>query len=186
MRTFIAVNLPADIKRGIGTILSRLRPIGPPASWVQPDNAHITLKFLGEVQETRIPAIMKGIRLAVDATEPLELSMGQCGAFPDPTRARVFWIGIERGAEALGDVSRAIDFQMSRLGFEREKRAFSAHLTLARLRQPASIERLVEAAKQVDYHFPTVKIAQIDLMKSVLSTQGATYSVLDSASFKAE
>ena len=184
MRSFIAINLPATVKSDIGEIVARLRPSGPPARWVQADNVHVTLKFLDEIEADQVRPLVEAIERASLETPPFDLALGGFGVFPNARRARVFWIGIESGVEALRNLARAIDRRVNKLGFPREKRAFSAHLTLARLRQPGPAETLVTAAEQLGYHSEPIRIARIDLMRSVLAPGGAQYTVLESVPLK--
>jgi 2'-5' RNA ligase len=180
MRSFIAINLPATVKSEIGEIVTQLRPAGPPARWVPADNVHLTLKFLDEIEADQVGPLVEAIERASIGVPPFDLALGGFGVFPNPRRARVFWIGIESGAEALRGLAQAIDDRVRKLGFPREKRAFSAHLTLARLRRPAPAETLVTAAERLGYHSDPARITRIDLMRSVLSPSGAQYTVLES------
>lgn len=184
MRSFIAINLSSKVKSDIGEIVGRLRSSGPSSRWVRADNVHVTLKFLDEIEADQVGPLAEAIGQASLDTPPFDLALGGFGVFPDPRRARVFWIGIESGVEALRSLAQAIDEQVGKLGFPRERRAFSAHLTLARLRQPGPAETLVKAAERLEYHSEPIRIAQIDLMRSVLVPGGPQYTVLESVPLK--
>jgi 2'-5' RNA ligase len=120
--------------------------------------------------------------LAKDSITPFDLRLGGFGFFPNENRARVFWIGIQDGFETLRTLARNIDKQLQPLGFAREKRAFSAHVTLARFREPGPAGALAKAAARTPFEPEPVRVGQIELMKSVLSPKGATYSVIESVS----
>jgi 2'-5' RNA ligase len=180
MRSFIAVNLPESVKDEIGEIITRLRNAGPKARWVPSANMHVTVKFLDEISEDQIKPIIGAITAASGEAHPFELKLGSFGCFPNERKARVFWIGIETGFEPLKELAHNIDQQLRPLGFPKEKRAFSAHITLARFRQPGPVGELATAASHVDYHSETIQVKRIDLMKSVLSPKGASYSILGS------
>lgn len=180
MRSFIAINLPGAVKAEIGDIVERLKTAGTPARWVPPGNLHLTLKFLDEISEEQVAPILGAMTLA--KTGGFELLLSGFGFFPNPKKARVFWVGIESGIEPLRVLARNIDREVHTLGFARETRPFAAHLTLARLREPGPVERLARAAAHISYRSEPIPVTQIDLMKSVLSPKGATYSVLGSVS----
>jgi len=180
MRSFIAINLPDTIKAEIGAIIERLRNAGPPARWVPAQNLHVTIKFLDEISDAQVKPLIGAITAAIGQTKPFELKLGGFGFFPNERKSRVFWIGIESGFDILKEVARNVDRQTESLGFAPEKRPFSAHITLARLRQPGPAGNLAVAASHVDYHSEAIQVTGIDLMKSVLSPKGAAYSVLGS------
>jgi 2'-5' RNA ligase len=184
MRSFIAINLPATIKSDIDEIENRLKSVGPPARWVPAANVHITLKFLDEIGEDQVTPLLGSIRMAVDGMAPFDLALGGFGVFPNPGRARVFWVGIEDGVDTLKHLAKAIDSEVHKLGFPLERRAFSAHLTLARLREPRPADQLIEAAEEMPYRSETVRVGQVDLMRSVLTPSGAEYSILDSVTLR--
>jgi len=180
MRSFIAVNLPETIKAEIGEIIARLRNAGPPARWVPAQNLHVTIKFLDEIGEDQIKPLIGAITAASGQIKPFELKLGGFGFFPNERKSRVFWIGIESGLDELKQLAHGVDRQTEPLGFQPEKRAFSAHITLARFRQPGPAGNLAVAASHLDYHSEPIRVVQVDLMKSVLSPKGASYSVLGS------
>ena len=184
MRSFIAVSLPDTVKSDLDEIANRLRPEGPAARWVPAVNVHITLKFLDEIDPDQVEPLTQAITEAARGTQPFEIKLGGFGVFPNPRRARVFWVGIESGVEILIGLARAIDHQTNKLGFPREKRAFSAHLTLARLRQPGPVDQLLAAAAEIPYCSVTIPVSRINLMRSVLAPGGAQYSILSSVALE--
>ena len=184
MRSFIAINLPAAVKAEIGEIVARLRNAGPPARWVPADNLHVTVKFLDEISEDQVKPLLGAITAASGQTHPFELHLGGFGFFPNERKSRVFWVGIETGFDTLKNLARSIDHETIPLGFEPEKRAFSAHITLARFRDPGPAGDLAVAAARLDYHSEPIHVAGVELMRSVLSPKGATYSVLGSVPLK--
>lgn len=180
MRAFIAINLPDAVKDEIDGIVDRLRPAGPPARWVPGRNLHLTLKFLDEILPDQVPAICGAIRMASADVAPFTIRLKDFGVFPNERKARVFWVGIDEGYEVLKNLARAIDRAVVPLGFPREEREFSAHVTLARFREPGPVDRLMKAASHAPYQSDVIPVTSIELMKSVLSPKGAEYSVLDS------
>ncbi len=180
MRTFIAVNLTDEIRGDFIRHLDTFRPLARHVSWVKPGNAHITLKFLGEVDEKLLPEVVAGVRQAVAGHEPFEVQLGGFGAFPNFNRPRVLWVGIIAGVDLLAALAKAIDREMMQLGFPKEKRRFSPHITLGRIRKPGRYDDLRDAAEKTIYESAPFTVNSIEVMKSVLSPHGATYSVFES------
>lgn len=180
MRSFIAINLPDSIKREIDSTVERLQPVSPPARWVPGSNLHLTLKFLDEISPDQVLPIRGAVTQAAASTRPFDIRLGGFGAFPNERKARVFWIGIELGFERMKELAREIDRAVAPLGFPREEREFSAHVTLARIREPGPVEQLMKAASHMPYRSAVTRIESIELMRSVLSSTGAEYFVLES------
>jgi len=185
MRSFIAINLPDSVKREIDSITESLRPTGPPARWVPGSNFHLTLKFLDEIYPEQVMPIRGAITMAVSNVGAFDIRLGGFGVFPNERKARVFWIGIETGFETMKSLARDIDRAVEPLGFAREEREFSAHVTLARFREPAPVGELMKAASNMPYRSEVIRVGSIELMKSVLSAKGAEYSVLESVRLSA-
>ncbi len=184
MRTFIAVNLPESIRGDISEHLDRFRPLAKGVSWVPPGNAHITVKFLGEVPESELPGVSGAVRSAVSSHKQFGVRLGGFGAFPNFKRPRVFWVGITDGVDSLRELAQAIENELVPLGFEREKRRFSAHITLGRIRRPGNYDDLRRAAESAEYASQPFTVPSVEVMKSVLSPTGAQYSVFESFSLE--
>jgi 2'-5' RNA ligase len=183
VRLFIAIELPAglvkrlrDFQSGLG--LFRL----PYVKWVDPGAIHLTLKFLGDVAPARLEAVKESAAVAVRSFHPFVLSTGRTGFFPGAQRARVFWLGLEGDIAELVRLQQDIDSAMSKLGFVSESRAFTAHLTLARLREGCSGEQRLEfaglAGVAVFEPGPPMPVESVALMRSHLSPRGAMYTRL--------
>src|ERR1044071_3565408 len=141
-RTFIAIELPLDIRRRIKDHIDQIRSAFPQlrASWSREDNLHLTLKFLGEIPVTRINALSAACSEAIKQIEPFDLIIKGCGSFPPHGKPKVLWIGIEEvdvGAETthLRRLHAAIEDSCAAQGFEREARRYHPHLTIARMRE---------------------------------------------------
>jgi 2'-5' RNA ligase len=142
IRTFVAIELPGSVKARAKLIVNELKQAGAKVTWVKPEQLHLTLKFLGDVPESDIPAVCRVVQEAVRDFEPFELVFRGCGAFPTTAKPRTIWIGVEQGEEELRAVQEAIDIGLKKLRFPREVRRFQAHLTLGRVREsgPAATE----------------------------------------------
>lgn len=191
IRSFIAIEVPELVKsqlaRNQETIRGNLPQTmaksqgGGPIKWVNPEGIHLTLKFLGSVPQENIGTIEAAIKRAVDNQKPFELSLTGLGVFPGLARPRVIWVGVGGdGLNALALLQSAIDEEMTRLGFPKENREFSPHLTLGRVRETASSpdrraigEAVKTAAAPSGERFA---VTEVSLMRSELSPRGARYS----------
>jgi 2'-5' RNA ligase len=150
-------------------------------SWVAPENFHVTVKFLGSVDDTRVQSVIDALHTAAHGHAPFDLEVGGLGAFPTATRARVLWAGLLAGLAPLAALAGSVEEALSGLGFPRENRAFSPHITLARVREPARAPALAEALNAgSSRRFGRVAVPAMALMRSDLSPKGARYSVLAS------
>ena len=185
MRSFIAIEIPDDIKKELIEAQSRLKSSGVEASWPRPEGIHLTLKFLGEVPETGILKIMEGLRQSVAGTAPFRLNVEGIGACPGPKNARVAWIGLSGDTETLKRLQAAIENAMGRLGMEHEERAFKPHLTLGRIKYIRSRDRWLKALEEMrDIKLSGFDITSISLMKSELKPSGAVYTELGRVELK--
>jgi len=148
--------------------------------WVRPENLHLTLKFLGPVDEPRLVDVRAALAGAAALAAPFELAVAGLGAFPTPARPRVVWAGVDRGGAALAALAGAVEDALAPLGVPREARAFSAHVTLGRVRQPRGDPALAAAlAAAAGRGFGVLRVARLSLMRSDLSPNGARYTEID-------
>lgn len=186
IRAFIAIDLTPDILQHLDHISVQLktRLEGVPVRWVPVENIHLTLKFLGDVSLANVEMLKKILQTEVNGHHPFEISVGGLGAFPSIRRPRVVWVGVEAPAE-LAAVQSGVESAMARLGYAREERPFSAHLTLGRVSRNAlgRDERLIcEAIESIKLGFLGVaRVNEVHLYKSDLHPNGAIYTRLFSA-----
>jgi len=178
MRTFIAVELPEQIKKQIEVLQAPLKKTNAFVSWVKPGNIHITLKFLGEVPEEKIDEVFSATELALKGTKSFKMNLKGMGAFPDFRRPRVIWIGAGKGGEELSDMANKIEDQMEKIGYPKEKRKFSPHFTIGRVKSPKNIEKLIELIKSADFETEDIEVNEVTVMKSQLHPAGAIYTAL--------
>jgi len=185
IRAFIAIELPGQIKAALSQIQENLKANrSASVKWVNPESIHLTLKFLGNVDEAEIPAIKKSLSEAVIGVTPFSLELGEPGTFPNCQVPNVVWVGVGGEIETLRTLHNNIDRILTPLGFPPEKRAFSPHLTLGRVRDeslPAEKRRLggnVTALKTEEKF--SFKVESVNLMRSILAREGAIYSCLAS------
>lgn len=173
VRLFVAIFPPPEIQKALAASTSGLR-VGGDARWIRPENIHLTLKFLGEVSETAADEISDALRKSAEKHSPFELSPSGFGAFPSERRARVIWAGADAGLEPLRALAEDIESSLEPLGFGRENRGFSPHLTLGRAKKrPVKVEVAHEA------EIPGFEAKEIHLVKSETKKEGAVYTPLE-------
>lgn len=178
IRLFWAVNLPSDTRKKLCYIKDRLGGAGADAKWVEEDNLHITVKFLGDTDPGRVPGITESVSSRLKDLGRFRLEPLGMGFFPGAHSPRVLWVGLGGDVDTLGKVALAVEDAMERQGFPREGRRFSPHLTLARIRSPRNVERLAgmvraETAGMAGLGFFDVRT--VDLMSSTLTGSGPVY-----------
>ena len=181
VRSFIAIELPNELKVGLSQLEAQLKSGKQPGvKWVNPYSIHLTLKFLGSIAVDKISQITKSMSEAVQGISPFHLEVKELGAFPNLRRVQVVWVGISGEVDKLGQLQQRIESNLARLGFAPESRPFTPHLTLARLRNQASLDerqRLGELIAGTRFEVAyTIKVDTISLIRSQLTREGAIYS----------
>ncbi len=181
VRSFIAIELPNELKLGLNQLEAQLKSGKQPGvKWVNPYSIHLTLKFLGSIAVDKISQITKSMNEAVQGISPFHLEVKELGAFPNLRRVQVVWVGISGEVDRLAQLQQRIESNLARLGFAPESRPFTPHLTLARLRNQASLDerqRLGELIAGTRFEVAyTIKVDTISLMRSQLTREGAIYS----------
>ena len=185
MRLFIAINLPADVRSQVIAAATSLRDTAPEASWAREERLHFTLKFLGDVPDSRVDDLAAALAAVTGQHREFLMALGGIGAFPNFRRARVVWIGIEQEAR-LELLHHDVELACESLGFELEGRPFRPHLTLARVKHPlpeARARTLSRVGKQTDFRTDFI-VRSVDLMSSEPSQSGQTYRTLVSAALR--
>ena len=176
IRTFIAVEIPESIKSRIERLQKPLRQIGTKVSWTNASNVHLTLKFLGGVEASRIERVSKAIERAARGTAPFEVEIGGTGCFPSPRSPRVLWVGLPDVPEALKQLYSNIETELDREGFPREKRRFSPHLTIGRIRAQHNATTVAEALIASGFEPEAFKATEVIVMRSDLKPTGSIYT----------
>ncbi len=185
IRTFVALDLPADVQKDLAAFCAPLQKLDVAVSWIRPDRIHLTLKFLGNVEEAAVDSIGDALRSAVEPIRPFALRPAGCGAFPSLREMRVVWVGVQGDLEPLKDLHRRVEEALERLGFARENRPFRAHLTLGRVKGRRGMKSLQEAlvARQA-YQGVIFDVSEVVLYKSDLKPDGAQYTPLKRLPFQ--
>ncbi len=186
IRSFIAIELPAEVRKGLSRLQDELKAGGhAPVKWVNPENIHLTLKFLGSIPADKTESVTGAMADAARGIPPFRLEVRGLGVFPDLKRVRVVWVGVSGELARLSQLQKSIESRLAPFGFTPEARPFSPHLTLARVREQASADELFSFGRLIAGTGFTAAYAfnvdAVNLMKSQLTGTGAIYSCINSA-----
>jgi len=203
VRSFIAVELPDELRQTLSRLETQLKSAAPPGiKWVDPHSIHLTLKFLGDIAVDRVEEISGAIAQSAAGIPPFHLAIKDLGVFPNLRRPQVAWVGlsgeteklgqlqkqIESCLEKLGQLQKQIESCLARLGFAAESRPFTPHLTIARLRNQVSPQERQKFGQLIaSTSFKAACIVLVDtisLMRSRLTREGAVYSRISNVSLK--
>ena len=179
-RVFCAVEWPDTVRESIRGHIKTVRNAVPEAnaSWSRPENTHLTLKFFGNVQPSRVSRIAAAADRAVKQSVPFNVLIGETGTFPGPGRARVLWIGVRDPDRKLVELQQRLEKECVEEGFEEESRVFRPHLTIARVRRPEGSRALAQAHLDTKFEEIVVEVRELIVFRSELSSQGSKYTPL--------
>jgi RNA 2',3'-cyclic 3'-phosphodiesterase len=188
LRAFIAIQLSDELRRQIVSVQEKLRrELAGRIGWTNPNGIHLTLKFLGDIRESQIQPLQGVLQRAAASVQPFLLEVRGVGAFPNPRAPRVIWVGLhgsDGDMEVLRRLQAAIEDGTAELGFQKEARAFTPHLTLARIRdrlKAGALDKVLAANQSRAVGGFTA--ASVGLIKSELRPSGAVYTTLVEVSF---
>jgi 2'-5' RNA ligase len=177
IRTFIAIEIPAAVRKRISEVQNEFQKENERISWTKPENIHVTLKFLGDVEENKIDAIASVVQKTAKNIQSFNVKVKNLGAFPNLRRARVLWVGLENATAELTQIAEGMETGLSQLGFPEEERKFSPHLTIGRVKSALST-RFVEKFQNYAFEGGEFQVEEIVVMKSDLRPSGAIYTPL--------
>jgi len=185
IRTFIAIELPDELKRQLSDLQRKLKTDNQPGiRWVNPDSIHLTLKFLGNIRENDIGGITEAMIRATAQISPFFLETTTMGAFPNLKRIQVIWVGLGGEIDKLKRLQNLIENSLTKLNFKAEHRPFKPHLTLARLSKEVSmveLQRLGNFIANTTFDSSSkIIVKSVNLIKSELTRKGALYSRISS------
>ncbi|NIW46246.1 MAG: RNA 2',3'-cyclic phosphodiesterase [Gammaproteobacteria bacterium] len=186
IRSFIAVDLPESLNQPLEQASQQLQELldGLPVRWVPVQNIHLTLKFLGDVSEKNIPMIQNILHGEGANHHQFEIGVGGFGVFPNLSRPRVLWVGVE-GPDELIYIQRGIDVETARLGYAPDQRKFNPHLTFGRVSRNASSKQVRKISSLLRNHklgfLGAARIEDVSLFRSDLGPDGAVYSKIYTA-----
>jgi RNA 2',3'-cyclic 3'-phosphodiesterase len=176
IRAFVATEIPRF--DGLDGLLNRLKKSGARLSIPRSEGMHVTLKFLGDVEEESVDEIIGLLKKSVKSIPPFDVKVAGTGAFPNLRNPRVFWVGLEDDG-SLGRIAGSVDESLSTMGFARESRPFTPHITIARIRSASGVERATGILGEFENtQFGTFLVGDIRLKKSTLTPTGSIYEDL--------
>ncbi len=186
LRTFIAVDAGKSIRDRCVALQETLARAGTDVKWVEPDNLHVTLLFLGEVEDRETPALCQAVADCCAGRDAFSMSVETVGCFPNPRRPRVVWVGVGTGSAELIALHDALEPPLLDLGcYRRENRAYTPHITLGRVKGERSTTALATAlARQAQWHGGETNVREIHVLSSELTPQGPIYTVLSRAKLR--
>jgi len=186
IRSFLAFELPSDIKKTVKHVSEDVRGSKLNVKWVKVDNIHITVVFMGNISTEDIPAIREKIEKGCLGFEPFNISLKGLGVFPDTRRPRVLWLGLEGEIERMSSFKKGLQERLKPFGIKEEKRRFKPHLTLGRFRKPNKSDPVLEGiiSRYKDLESPVCPLEELVMFKSELKPGGAEYTRLESLPLK--
>ncbi|MGD8229934.1 MAG: RNA 2',3'-cyclic phosphodiesterase [Desulfobacteraceae bacterium] len=181
IRSFLAFELPLEIKKTVARISGELRQSSLNARWVKVDNIHLTVVFMGNIETEDIPAIARGVEEVCQTFGPFDLCLKGIGCFPNRRNPRVLWLGLDGDLEPMSEFRDALQAHLTGFGIKEEKRKFKPHLTLGRFRKPKRIDSKEDQllSKYEDLSSSVCALKELILFKSDLKPTGAVYTKVE-------
>jgi RNA 2',3'-cyclic 3'-phosphodiesterase len=184
IRSFIAIELPQGIMASLKTVQDEMKSKAFKVKWVRPENIHLTLKFLGNIDAADTAKISGAMRNAVRNQKPFVLVARGAGVFPGIRRPKVVWVGLSGRTRSLVDLQGALDANLADIGYPKEPRPFKGHLTIGRIKRAPDSKTVAEMLQaRAGFVSDEFKVNQICLFKSTLHPTGAVYSKLQEIPF---
>jgi len=188
MRTFIAIELPKEIRDSLANLQDKLKSTGADVKWVEPNNIHLTLKFLGEIDDQKLDKITSILENIAKDKSSFHSCISSIGAFPRISSPRAIWVGIDKGNNETKEITKQLEEKIEKSGIPKEDRPFSSHITIGRTRSALNLQKLAQELKTLENNLG-IKVAEFDvtkitLFKSTLTPKGPIYEVLKEANLK--
>ncbi len=184
MRVFLALDLSEEQRKGLGNLQKKLKKDFNGVKWVEGANMHVTLKFLGEIEENEVDAICSILENNVKSYLPFLLSLKGMGFFPKISKPRIIWVGVEEGKNYVTNIWKDIEMSLHEKGYPLADKNFTPHVTLGRIRR---VEKKVPTTKWLneyhDFSLPPTEINYLTVYNSTLQPQGAVYTPLNKIYF---
>ena len=187
IRCFVAIEIPSTIRDKLAQIQDIFRKHIRHASWVNPKNFHLTLKFLGEVEHTQLDTVEAAVRKVAMNHSPFSMRVGGIGAFPSLKRPSVIWCGVKVGAAEISELAQEINLELDRCGYPRDERTSNPHLTIARIKERMDLRPFTDTFHQYErIDGASMTVHEISLVRSQLQLTGAVYTRLKSCRLNTE
>ena len=182
MRLFVALLLSERVRAGLARVQAKLARTCEKVRWIPSEQLHLTVKFLGEVPESDVTAVSEALARASVRAAPCTMEIAATGCFPTGGPVRIVWAGVRDTPEALNQCVETVTSELAQIGFAPERRPWSAHITLGRVRDDRTGGRIRAAVDAMSLEAMEQPVEAVTLMSSVLSAKGPTYAVVSSAS----
>lgn len=185
-RIFTAIDISDETREKAADYIENLRREFPDVrvGWDKPEKFHLTMKFLGEIDERQLNELTAAVARTADQFSNLKLQIAETGVFPSKRNARVLWLGVQEKQGSLQSLNEILESECERRGFPKEKRNFKAHLTIARLREPHKSRELIERHSEESFVSDEFEVSEIVIYESRLQKSGSNYSIVSKHSLK--
>ncbi|MDP2939364.1 MAG: RNA 2',3'-cyclic phosphodiesterase [Candidatus Omnitrophota bacterium] len=185
IRSFIAIELSPENQEKISQIQRELKSSGADVKWVKPENIHLTLKFLGNVETSQIEIIFQILKDIAANFERFSFELNELGVFPKISSPRVIWFNCQEPTGIIAEIVLSLEEKLEKLGFAKEEREFTPHITIGRIRSSRGMIHLIDKLKQTKISSPIIQeVDKLTLFKSTLTPSGPIYEVLNPANLK--
>ena len=181
MRLFVAIELSESHRASLTNVQAKLSRRCDGVRWIPGPQLHMTVKFLGEVKDDDVPAVSKAVAAGAARAVPFEMEVGGCGCFPPRGAVRIVWVGVREASNALLECVESVSEELERMGFPTERKPFSSHITIGRVREDRSGGKLRSAVDECTFPPLVQPVELVTLMSSVLSSKGPAYSTVSKA-----
>jgi len=182
VRTFVAIDMSPSVNRALASLLEQIQSSGAKAQWIRPENVHLTLSFLGDVDPLHIMDVCSAVSAAASEHDAFQLTCRGLGAFPEIGRPRVVWVGMDEGRGALCSLQAAIATNLDEIGYPKESRRYQPHITLGRVQRSAdehALSQIIEQFSQCEVG--ETRVDEVLVMSSQLERGGPRYAILGRA-----
>lgn len=182
-RTFISIDVNDEVLNSLKPVQEDLSDTGADLKLIKPQNIHMTLRFLGDVSESRLGVVEEAIE-GITHFEPFEINLEGLGVFPEPSYIRVIWAGVSKGSDNLCDIKESLESGLSDHGFSEDDKDFTPHFTIARVKSGKAKDKLNAIVEEgEDEFFGSVNVDSVELRKSELTSEGPIYSTISKFEF---
>jgi 2'-5' RNA ligase len=183
LRTFIGIPIDKGTRVNLLTLQETLAEVAPDVKWVEPENLHLTLLFLGEVDDREVHSVCRVVADVCASQPPFSMSLEKAGSFGNPRRPRTLWVGVGAGAQEVCALHDALEPPLLDLGcYRREERAYTPHLTIGRVRSDQPNDALAKLlSRQTTWQGGQMNVREVHVMSSELGRDGPTYTILSRA-----
>ncbi len=178
-RSFIAVESNEEVQKSLTKVQKQLKRTGADLNLVSPENIHLTLRFLGDVSESRIDYVKDAVHNSIEVG-PFQAEVTGMGVFPEPGYIRVIWAGVDEGTEELEVLRKNLDENLAEIGISPDDKDFTPHFTISRVKSGKAKDKLNSIVGEYkDKVWGTVEVEDIVLMKSELKSEGPVYTPIE-------